>query len=115
MRAFYERCFGLAARHVAADSCVLESAAWQLSLVVVPEAIAAEIAITTPPRRRESGAVKLAFAVHEISQIRAVAIEFGGLVDPDATLWELDGFVRCDGIDPEGNVFQLLEPLAAGS
>jgi hypothetical protein len=46
---------------------VLQSDAFQLAIVAVPPAIAARIAIASPPARREDTAVKLCFAVASLA------------------------------------------------
>lgn len=61
---------------------------------------------------RNTSAIKLAFEVRRIEDLRSTAAALGGKVDSKATEWNFLGFRRCDGIDPEGNVIQLLEPLA---
>ena len=91
---------------------LLESEAWALSLVVVPDEIAATIQIAVPPRRRAEAAIKLAFEVPSIDDLRATVAGLGGQVDPSTTEWDFQGFRRCDGVDPEGNVIQLLEAIA---
>jgi predicted enzyme related to lactoylglutathione lyase len=112
MRTFYERCLGLRVRDAAGDYAVLESDAWRLSLVVVPSAVAATIQLSVPPRRREQTPIKLAFRVPRIDELRSPVAALGGQVDPSSSEWEFLGFRRCDAIDPEGNVIQLLELLA---
>ena len=112
MCAFYERCVGLELRDSGDGHAVLESELWRLSLVVVPDSIAATIRLSVPARRRDTSAIKLAFEVRRIEDLRSTAAALGGKVDSKATEWNFLGFRRCDGIDPEGNVIQLLEPLA---
>jgi predicted enzyme related to lactoylglutathione lyase len=111
MQAFYGTCFEMAAVDVAAGYCVLESESMVLSLVVVPDRVAATIPISTPPRRREDVPVKLAFGVDSIEDIRLLAAHMGGLVDPRASEWEFRGSRHCDGVDPEGNVIQMVAPV----
>jgi hypothetical protein len=89
---------------------VLESESMSLSLVVVPERVAATIDVSVPPVRRDRVPVKLAFPVKSIEALRPLAAELGGLVDPTTTQRVFRGSMLCDGIDPEGNVIQLLEP-----
>ena len=112
MRTFYERCLGLRVRDAAGDYAVLESDAWRLSLVVVPPSVAATIQLSVPPRRREQTPIKLAFRVPRIDELRSPVAALGGQVDPSSSEWDFLGFRRCDAIDPEGNVIQLLELLA---
>ncbi|MGA2758553.1 MAG: VOC family protein [Solirubrobacteraceae bacterium] len=112
MRCFYEGCLGLAVEDGAEDYAVLESEAWRLSLVVVPPSVAATIQLSVPARRRETTAIKLAFLVPRIDDLRSPVAALGGQVDPMSSQWNFRGFRRCDAIDPEGNVIQLLEPFA---
>jgi predicted enzyme related to lactoylglutathione lyase len=107
MGAFYEQCFGLVT--VASDDSyrLLESEAWTLTLVKAPSRIAATITITDPPRRRADAPVKLTFAVRSIATTRARAAELGGQIDSSDTQWVFLDSLRCDGIDPEGNVILL--------
>jgi predicted enzyme related to lactoylglutathione lyase len=112
MRCFYEGCLGLAVEDGAEDYAVLESEAWRLSLVVVPPSVAATIQLSVPARRRETAAIKLGFQVARIEDLRSPAAVLGGQIDPASTQWDFLGFRRCDAIDPEGNVIQLLEPFA---
>jgi len=112
MCAFYERCAGMTVAETAERYAVLESDAWTLSLVAVPDAIAASIELAVPPRRREAAAVKLAFAVASIDAARTIAASLGGEVDRAETTWEYRGRRRVNASDPEGNVFGLIESSA---
>jgi predicted enzyme related to lactoylglutathione lyase len=113
MCSFYERCVGLAVGDTAEDYAVLESDLWRLSLVLIPASVAATIQLSVPARRRETAAIKLGFPVARIVDLRSPAAVLGGQIDPASTQWDFLGFRRCDAIDPEGNVIQLLEPLAS--
>jgi predicted enzyme related to lactoylglutathione lyase len=112
MCAFYRRCVELEVGDAAEDYAVLESEMWRLSLVVVPPSIAATIQLSVPPERRDTTAIKLAFRVPRIADLRSPVAALGGQVDPIGTEWHFLGFKRCDAIDPEGNVIQLLEPVS---
>jgi predicted enzyme related to lactoylglutathione lyase len=113
MRAFYERCLGLAAaEHGDGDGyCVLASADWDLSLVAVPPAQAAAIVIADPPERRAGTPVKLAFEVPSIEALQPAVTAAGGQLDPAAAAWEFRGRRHLDCLDPEGNVVQLRQRL----
>ena len=108
MREFYTQCLGFETATSSEGYCILESDSLRLSLVAVPDAIAATIPIETPPRRRANVPIKLAFDVPVIDDVRTIAASLGGRVDPQTTEWSLHGMIHCDGIDPEGNVIQLL-------
>lgn len=57
--------------------------------------------------RREQAAVKLSFPVDSIARARATAIAHGGQLDPAPPRWVIEEQKICDGVDPEGNLFQV--------
>ena len=63
---------------------------------------------------REDAYLKVCFPVDSLAAVRAQAAALGGAVRPAEHEWESEsrGFRACDGHDPEGNVFQVREPLA---
>jgi predicted enzyme related to lactoylglutathione lyase len=111
MRSFYEGVFEMTAVDEADDYCVLESESLTLSLVAIPDYIAAGIRLSDPPTRREAAPIKLAFTVDSIEHVRLVAATLGGAVDPSSTVWTFRDGVHCDGVDPEGNVIRLVQPI----
>jgi predicted enzyme related to lactoylglutathione lyase len=114
MTAFYRGCFALEVTGGATGEYqILESAQWSLALVRVPEAVAARLQLTDPPRRREETPIKLAFDVPSIDRARSIITELGGRVEDRA--WELNSYRHCDFVDPEGNVGQLRAPAPTGT
>jgi predicted enzyme related to lactoylglutathione lyase len=109
MRSFYEACFQMEVVDAAHEYCVLESEPLTLSLVRVPEQIAAAIVVSVPPSRRKGVPIKLAFVVVSIDSLRTLVADFGGVVDPATSQWEFRGGIHCDAVDPEGNVLQLVQ------
>ena len=109
LAAFYEALLGLARVHGSAELIVLGLPDSDLQLVVhpIPPAIAATIAIDTPPVPREDSALKFFFTVASLDAARRKAAALGGCVETEA--WPGTGFVLCRGWDPEGNIFQLRE------
>jgi predicted enzyme related to lactoylglutathione lyase len=107
MGAFYEQCFDLVTVASEDSYRVLESEAWLLTLVKAPSRIASTIEITDPPRRRADAPVKLTFGVRSIADVRERAAGLGGRIDPLDAQFEFRDSLRCDGIDPEGNVILL--------
>jgi predicted enzyme related to lactoylglutathione lyase len=101
MQAFYQATFQMEAVDEAGEHCVLESDALTLSLVVVPDRIAAGILLSDPPSRRTGVPIKLAFAVDSIDDLRPVVTELGGAIDPPQTRWEFRGQIHCDGSTPK--------------
>jgi catechol 2,3-dioxygenase-like lactoylglutathione lyase family enzyme len=79
----------------------------RFSLHAIPSAIAAGIAIDSPPRPREQGGVKLTFAVRDVeATLRAIdAMGLPLLKRP----W---GGV--EAVDPEGNIFALQSERSSG-
>lgn len=62
-----------------------------------------------PDASRVHAAVKLSFPVDSIVRARQAAAEYGGELDPGPPRWVVEQQKRCEGRDPEGNVFQLRE------
>lgn len=112
LAAFYSAVADLTEVQRERDFTVLENRANQLTIVAVPERVATKIGIAMPPRRREETPVKLFFAVPSIDVARESAAGLGGALDASGCEWQFRGWRVCDGHDPEGNVFQLREPLA---
>ena len=105
---FYEAVAGMVRLHRSEELIVLQSPDIQLLVHRIPPAIAAGIEIETPPRRREDSALKFFFTVASLADARASAARLGGAVFEEN--WRGPGFVVCNAIDPEGNVFQVREP-----
>jgi hypothetical protein len=78
-------------------------------IVQIPPAISDAISITRPPLVREDTPIKFVFAVDDIARARARASDLGGAANPAEREWRFDGATVCDGHDPEGNVFQVLQ------
>ncbi len=76
-----------------------------LALHAIPSHIADQIEITSPPEVREETPLKLVFAVTDV-KAEFERLSALGMV---ATLrpWG-----ACDGVDPEGNVFQICSAAA---
>ena len=108
---FYEAVADLQVTETEPGYVVVESSDFELAIVEIPALLATEIEVLSPPIRREDTPVKLAFFVPSLADARAVAATLGGVVDPVQREWEFRGHRICDGHDPEGNVFQLREPL----
>ena len=108
--AFYSAVLGLQIGGGDGSYVVLESPGFQLVVLSIPEDIASSITITAPPTRRANAAVKPVFFVPSISAVRAAAEALGGMLSPTVSEWVFQGFIVCDGLDPEGNVIQFREP-----
>jgi catechol 2,3-dioxygenase-like lactoylglutathione lyase family enzyme len=93
------------------DFAVLLGAGLELSLVQIPEPMAAQIEISTPPQARTRTPIKLAFFVPSIDKSLEATRALGGRIKEDAKRWQFRGHALQDAIDPEGNVYQLRERL----
>jgi predicted enzyme related to lactoylglutathione lyase len=108
---FYSELVGLAIVEEAPSFVVLESSSFQLVVVAMAPAIAAQITISSPPVRRENTALKLGFAVADLAAAREAAARLGGELNGPEREWKFQGRRVCDGHDPEGNVIQVRGPV----
>lgn len=106
---FYETLLGMKRLHATPELIVLENQKLQLLVHLIPEHIASTFEITTPPERREDTALKFFYTVPSIAGARVTASTLGGEVFGEQ--WQGPGFVVCNAMDPEGNVFQVRESL----
>ena len=111
LASFYQVVAELRSRTVETDHSVLESSAFQLVIHALPEHIAKRIHIDVPARPREDTPIKLVFFVSDLSASRRAAVQLQGLVNEAHAEWRFEDTIVCDGHDPEGNVFQLRQPL----
>ncbi|WP_034214334.1 VOC family protein [Arenimonas metalli] len=107
---FYESLLEMSRAHSSADLVVLRSADIQLTIHAIPAAIAESISISIPPEKREDAALKFFFTVPSIPEAAAKAPALGGEVLPEQ--WHGPGFLVCNAVDPEGNIFQVRESAA---
>jgi predicted enzyme related to lactoylglutathione lyase len=110
---FYEQVVGMRPLKADADHRVLEKNAFRLVVHQIPQQYASSIVISVPPKVRELSAIKLSFAVESLARSRDAAARLGGCVYGTEKEWEYEGTVVCDGWDPDGNVFQLFQPVTS--
>ena len=79
-----------------------EAGGARFALHAIPATIADSISIAEPPAAREDSPIKLAFAVADLEAERSRLVARG------VTMFPLQSWGACDGLDPEGNVFQLV-------
>jgi predicted enzyme related to lactoylglutathione lyase len=106
---FYAAVAGVDVVEEEEEFVALASDALELIVVRIPEKIAQEIVIASPPVRREETPVKPLLPVASIAAARELATSLGGVVDGTEREWTWHGATVVDGHDPEGNVFQLRE------
>jgi catechol 2,3-dioxygenase-like lactoylglutathione lyase family enzyme len=104
MTRFYRDALGLnvVQQTLTSDWVELDAGSMTLALHAIPDAIASTIEIDTPPRRRGNTPIKLVFEVADFEGARADLIAHGAIMD------EPRSWSACDGMDPEGNVFQIV-------
>ena len=95
----------------AGDYAVLIGRHMELSIVQIPEHIARQIELSSPPQVREGTPIKLVFVVSSIDDALAATRVLGGRVKDGSKRWHFRGHAVQDAIDPEGNVYQLREAL----
>ena len=115
MTEFYHDALGLPRVSGPADPgwVELDAGGSVLALHAIPPRLARQISITAPPRAREETPFKLVFAVDDVAALRRHLITRGGtMFEPRAAG---DGSAStCDGLDPEGNVFQIVAASGRG-
>ena len=107
---FYESVVGMSRLHETDELTVLQSPDIQLLVHKIPGQIAKDIEISSPPEKREKTALKFFFTVPSLAKARSNASNLGGEVFNEN--WNGPGFVVCNAMDPEGNVFQVRENVA---
>ena len=101
MTAFYRDGLGLRVVTNSPTWVELDAGGATVGLHAIPDDIAKDIVITTPPARRESTPLKLIFEALDLDSAMAHATGAGAVMDAPSP-WG-----SCNGIDPEGNVFQI--------
>ncbi|HEX6738477.1 MAG TPA: VOC family protein [Vicinamibacteria bacterium] len=105
MASFYTEDLGLPVVQDRAPEGWVELAAGGIAVALhaIPAQIAAGIVVTDPPRPREETPLKLVFRVADVAAARARLLGRGVIMR------ELRPWGACDGVDPEGNVFQIAQ------
>jgi catechol 2,3-dioxygenase-like lactoylglutathione lyase family enzyme len=106
MRAFYQDALGLTpVSGTAAEGWLrLDAGGTVLALHALPPHVAAKVTITDPPRIRDDTAIKFTFQVEDVERAREAFAARGARMGETRRFGSL---VFCDGVDPEGNVFQI--------
>jgi predicted enzyme related to lactoylglutathione lyase len=100
MGAFYRAMLGIAPSKVDSTWMAFDTAGGTFALHAIPAAMASGIETASPPRPRETAAVKLLFGVRDVDAER-LRLEGLGITMVQRPWGDWDG------IDPEGNVFGL--------
>lgn len=81
--------------------------AFELHIVAVGDEVREQIQISDPPTPRTDTPIKLVFDVEATSALESLVGSSGGRLAPLGDSWTWRGMLHRDGVDPEGNVFQL--------
>lgn len=108
---FYSELLDLSEVEVGNGFTLLCGPGVELSVVGIPEDIAAGIQISSPPVIREESPLKFSFLVGSISHAVQRVAKAGGSFKSLESAWSWRGMRHLDGNDPEGNVLQLRERL----
>ena len=113
MAAFYSTALGMSV--VASDEyhCRLTCHGFELVVHQIPKHIADGIVIERPPKRRESGAIRLDYPVQNIEESRRRAHSLGGGIDDAPPQWAERSANFYFGYDPEGNQFGVSQEQPA--
>jgi catechol 2,3-dioxygenase-like lactoylglutathione lyase family enzyme len=105
MAEFYGQTLGLKPRAETRTDAWVEFDAGNatLALHAIPPHLADRIEISSPPQVREKNPTKIVFAVEDVQSERARLEALG-------VTMVLRPWGTCDGVDPEGNVFQIAAP-----
>lgn len=104
MKAFYVRALGCEPIEEEASEgwAPLRAGAVVLALHQIPAGIAERIEVSSPACAREESPTRLVFRVDDLDAARAHLAANG------AVMLEKKPWGSCDGLDPEGNVFQVV-------
>lgn len=104
---FYAAVLGLEETHRDDEYAMLKASHFQLVILQLPSSLMEVIEVTTPPKKRNNTAIKPVFFIDDIATARELIKKHGGELNPPSKEWNFEGTTVCDGIDCEGNVFQL--------
>lgn len=105
MTAFYRDVIGLAPAAGAAEGFTpLDGEGCQLALHAIPAEYATGIELKVPPEPRTSTPMKVCFYSDNPLAVRDALLERGVVMREPSQFGDL---VLCDGLDPEGNIFQF--------
>ncbi|MBV2209316.1 MAG: glyoxalase/bleomycin resistance/dioxygenase family protein [Thermomonas sp.] len=107
LASFYQTLLGMSRAHAAPGLVVLRSPDLQITVNAMPSHVAEQVDISSPPARRDNAAYKFFFTVPSLQQASQAASALGGEVLPEQ--WSGPGFIVCNAVDPEGNIFQVRE------
>jgi len=107
--AFYQAVLKLSLTESSNTHHVLSGTDLELVIHGIPKKIADNIVIENPPATRNSAAIKPAFVVRSLTDVRLACEQSKGGLKPEKDTWDIRGAKVLDGWDPEGNAIQFKE------
>lgn len=108
---FYAGVLGMVVEDSADGHVLLSGPGHELVIVRVPPEVVDQIGVLGVEHPREDTPIKMCFSVADIDSLRAVIGQLGGRLGPPDRVWSWRGHRHLDGVDPEGNVFQLRQAV----
>jgi hypothetical protein len=102
---FYESVLGAEPLDESSGDIRLSNERDEVLIHSIPEKIAKDIKITSPPTPRENSALKPVFDVISLERALGSVEATGGVVTSRG--FSFDGMTRRDVLDPDGNIIQL--------
>jgi hypothetical protein len=106
MREFYQEMLGKPPINTewTESWALFDASGTRFALHAIPPEYAPDVEISSPPKARQTNPVKLVFAVENVPAERN-RLDGMGVVMLQRP-WQ-DPSQECDGVDPEGNIFQI--------
>ena len=104
---FYSSLFEMERLQIDAASFTLVGAGMEIHIVKIPDDIASEIHISSPPTPRGNTPLKFSIEVPSVDRLAAIAQTLGGV--PRGEPWNWNARRHRDIVDVEGNIFQVFE------
>lgn len=105
LAAFYENVLGSNRQYEESGDIRLVNDREEVLIHSIPEDVAENIEIRTPPVPRDYSPMKPVFDVDSLETSLGHVQTWGGLIT--SRTFNLDGLIRHDVLDPDGNVIQL--------
>jgi len=102
---FYAEVLGGSTLRQDEEFALLDWGGFHLVIHRIPPDLAAELAVSVPPTRREQGSLRLDYPVGDVVQARTSARRLGGEIDDAPPPWAGNDATFYLGYHPEGNVF----------
>ena len=106
---FYEQVAGLVILAQESDHIILERGSYQLVVHKIPEHYKSN---SDGNSARQHNTLKPVYFIADISAARDAAARLGGKISAKEKEWDFQGTLVCDGVDPEGNIFQLRQSVS---